>query len=34
MDESQKENISKVFVKENNLLTTEYSVEEVRKAIF
>jgi hypothetical protein len=34
MDESRKDNISQVFVEENNLLTTEYSAEEVWKAIF
>jgi hypothetical protein len=34
MDESQTVDIPQVSIKENNLLTDEYSEEEVRKAIF
>jgi hypothetical protein len=34
MDESQTADIPQVSIEENNLLTAEYSEEEVRKAIF
>jgi hypothetical protein len=34
MDESQTDDIPQVSMEENNLLTAEYSEEEVRKAIF
>jgi mannosylglycoprotein endo-beta-mannosidase len=34
MDETRTEDILQVSIEENNLLTTEYSEEEVRKAIF
>jgi hypothetical protein len=34
MDESRTDDIPQVSIEENNLLTAEYSEEEVRKAIF
>jgi hypothetical protein len=34
MDESRTDDISQVFVEENNLLTSPYTEDEIKKAIF